>query len=357
MHLAQLRARNFRLFEGLSLRPHRQLNLILGANAAGKTTLLESIFCLGRGRSFRGNSPSELAGQNERRWAVTGVVEEENDRPPASVLVQWSDAGTELRLARATATTAELVRALPVQILEPATHRLLHDGPSYRRSYLDWGVFHVEQAFYPAWRRYQRALRQRNQALRSRAEPRMIAAWDPELAGAAAEIDQYRRDHLSRLHHRFGELVSRFLGIADWSLELQPGWGGGRTLIENLHEHLGRDRRTGVTSVGPHRAELRIRLDRHQVRNRLSRGQLKLLLAALLLAQCEEIGRHGGRQPILLMDDFAAELAEAFQKSLLITLAQYPGQVFITAFEAAGPLRESGDAATFHVEQGRLRVT
>lgn len=353
MFLAQLRAENFRLFQRLSLRPHPRLNLFVGPNAAGKTSLLEIIYCLGRAKSFRGNSPAELAGTAAKHWIAAGHIANP-DQPEVPLGVRWIGGQTEVRFAGAHAAAAELVRAFPVQILEPGMHRLLQDGPGYRRSFLDWGVFHVEHSFHQTWRRYQRALRQRNQALRGRGSDSEVRSWDAELVGSGLELDRLRREHVAEITPATGALIKDLLGIKDWQLELRPGWNAEAGFEQRLRSQLARDRRMGMTVEGPHRAELLIRLDEHSVKNRISRGQQKLLIAALLLAQSALVHARTGKPPALLVDDFPAELAPAFQAALMNALQQYPGQLFITSFDRGGPLEALREASMFHVEQGRL---
>lgn len=353
MHLAQLRANNFRSFTQLSLQPHRRLNFIYGPNAAGKTTVLEAVYCLGRGRSFRGNSPNEISGPSDKGWGLLARAQRASG-PARRIGVEAGASGTQLSLEDRPATVSELVRALPVQILEPGMHRLLQDGPGYRRSFVDWGVFHVEQGFHAAWRRYQRALRQRNQALRARSSARLVAAWDADLAAAGEEIQALRAAHIAALLPGFQVRARQMLDVP-CSLELRPGWAGD-SLARVLQQKLQRDQRMGLTVEGPHRAELLLCVDGLKARNRVSRGQQKLLIAALLLAQCELVGTRAGDHPILLVDDFPAELAPGFQAALLRQLTEYPGQVFITAFEPEGLLAHAGDAAVFHVERGRLHA-
>jgi DNA replication and repair protein RecF len=354
MWLGDLRAENFRLLEPMSLRPHRRCNLVIGPNAAGKTSLLETIYTLGRGKSFRGHSPAELAGPSGRRWSLRGRIHRD-ESPGVNALVNWDAAGTHLSLEPGGEVSAlDLVRALPVQILEPGMHRLLQDGPSYRRSFLDWGLFHVEQDFYPAWRRFQRALRQRNQALRTSASASAVRAWHAELAGAGTRLQELRAVHVTGLEARFRALVHELLGLDDAVLDLLPGWPRDRDYATALDAGLPRDQKMGTTVEGPHRAELRIRVDAHGARNRVSRGQQKLLIAALLVAQAERVGAATGSAPLLLVDDFAAELADAFQLRLAAVLGRYEGQVWITSFERNAALDTLPEAAMFHVEQGRI---
>ena len=156
MHLARIKGENFRLFEKLDFNPHPRVTFITGENAAGKTSLLESIYCLGRAKSFRGNGPAELAGAGGRHWQVMARLQQA-DLPSTTVKVAWNPEGTSVHFGEGgRPTAAELVSQLPTQIIEPAMHRLLQDGPGYRRSFLDWGVFHVEHRFFPVWRRHQR---------------------------------------------------------------------------------------------------------------------------------------------------------------------------------------------------------
>lgn len=355
MRLLQLKAENFRLLQTLSLQPHGRLNFIFGANAAGKTSLLESIYVLGRGRSFRGSSPQDIVGEAGTHWLVFGRLENDESAVRQSLGLRWTGVETDIRIDGQTSTSLELLRTFPVQILEPGMHKVLQEGPTYRRSFLDWGVFHVEPTFMPQWRRYRRALRQRNQLLRSGADDRQLAAWEPELAEAGEALDALRRAHLDSIRATVSSRIGELLGEGEWSFDLHSGWARGTGLRDALAKQRSADRRLGMTQQGPHRAELRIRADGRAAKNRISRGQQKLLIAALLFAQSEEIGAKTGRHPVLLADDFAAELADAYQAPLLGALQSYPGQVFVTAFERSGVLAQDLDSAMFHVERGSLR--
>lgn len=355
MRLLQLRAENYRLFRELSLQPQRRLSFVFGANAAGKTSLLEAVYTLARGKSFRGNAQSDLAGAGGRHWRVTGRVAPADELPARRLGVQWQDGVTQLRVDGREATSLDLLDALIVQILEPGMHRVLQDGPTYRRSFLDWGVFHVEPSFLSAWRRYRRALRQRNQVLRQGGSDRELAAWEPELAEAGALLTTQRQQHLSAVGPSTSRRLERLLDEGRWQFDLQPGWSRGQTLEEALARGRATDRRMGTTQSGPHRAEVRIRAGDHAIKHRISRGQQKLLIAAMLLAQSEAVATATGRYPILLIDDFGAELAEHYQTALLVELQSYRGQVIATAFERVGVLRSVDDCSMFHVERGVLR--
>lgn len=350
MRFTRIAGRNFRLFAEFQFEPLPGLNLILGANAAGKTTLLEALYALGRGRSFRA-APPELLGPAGSEWLVQARAATAG-QPELAVGLAWTGEGLQIRMDQADATLQELVRRLPVQLLEPESHRLLDEGPTYRRRYLDWGVFHVEHRLFPAWRRYQRALRQRNHALRRGQDRAAVEAWNGELAQTGEEIQDYRAAHVEALRGPLAAEVAALLGPMDWSLELSRGWPADVSLAQALASHYEADRRLGATARGPHRAELRLRLAERSVRHQISRGQQKLLIAALLLAQAQLIRAQTGTEAVLLVDDFPAELGPPFQAALLEALQRYGGQVFLSAIERTGALESLGKSAMFHVEHG-----
>jgi DNA replication and repair protein RecF len=355
MHLTRIGAENFRPFARLSLDPHPRRNLFVGANAAGKTSLLEAIYALGRGHSFRGTA-AEVAGRDGAHWRLAAEYARSGDAG-GSIGISWADDTRRVAIDGAAAPLQELIRTLPVQILEPESHRLVEDGPVNRRRYLDWGVFHVEHRFFPAWRRYHRALKQRNGALRGGAARTEVAAWDAELAASGSELHQAREQHLARLTQRFDAQVADLVQEGPWALELDRGWPEGLALADALAASYPRDAGAGATLVGPHRAELVLRLQDVPARHRISRGQQKLAVAALLLAQAGLIAEASGRAPIVLVDDVNAELGAEFQESLALALAGYPGQVFATAIEPPRSAAWRENLSVFHVEHGSIRTT
>ena len=351
MQLSYLQSDNFRLLAATRIEPHMRLNLILGDNASGKTSLLELIYCLSRKRSFRTSSATDLAGSAGRYWRGAGRFETGNDQPANRVKLNWVPG--ELSLSSdGDLSLAELSRRYPIQLLEPGLHRLLEEGPAYRRRFLDWGVFHVEHSFFPAWQRYQRALRQRNRALKNGSSD--ARAFEPELAAAGELVQQLRADSIEALKAPLGRRITQILGSVDWSIELLGGWNAEFSLAQSLAEHRQRDQRYGQTVEGPHRAELRLRLNGAKARHRVSRGQQKMLIAALVMAQCDEVLRSTAISPILLVDDLVAELGQGYQQALVAALNAYPGQCFVTALEHRGNMEALEAGKMFHVEQGAV---
>jgi DNA replication and repair protein RecF len=216
----------------------------------------------------------------------------------------------------------------------------------------------VEHEFLATWRRLRRALRQRNSLLRDGGNAKLLAPWSHELAEAAERFTQLRRGHVAEIEARSQALLARLLPGEHWQLRYAQGWDAERSYLDVLEAGIERDRRHGLTMSGPQRAELGFYVAPGQegaarsVKGRISRGQQKLLIAAFIMAQCWIVAERGGRTPVLLLDDFAAELSAEFQTRLLGVLLDYPGQKFVTALERSALLEGVAEAHMFHVEHG-----
>lgn len=353
MPIALLRGQNLRLYRTLEIEPHPLLNLITGGNAAGKTTLLEAMFVAARGRSFRAQSLAELCGPLHSGWTVFMEIRgpDRFDR----VGIGWSKEGVEARLnEERNARLAEVIRTVPMQMIDPAVHRLLDEGPGYRRSFVDWGVFHVEHRFHEIWRRFQNGLRQRNSALRGGLPDRLVQAWNEELAISADQLDKMRERHVMATREALVCWAGRLMDEEYVNFEWQRGWPTEASYRDVLERNLEQHRRLGTTVQGPHRAELKITLSEVKAKGRVSRGQKKMLVCAMVLAQAQVLIEKGVTPPVLLLDDFASELSAEFQIRLAAALIRYPGQKFITAFESPAAFSAHGPTM-FHVEHGAVR--
>lgn len=350
MSLERLRLKGFRCLadQDLSL-GHR--NLVYGPNAAGKTSLLEAIFMLGRGRSFRAARREAVIADEAAEAVVSGEVSRGESVARLGISVDRSRA-TRIRVnGRDETSAASLAEWLPVQVIDPDVHSLVEDGPGGRRQFLDWGVFHVEHGFLDAWRRYHRAMKQRNAALRGRRR-RVLAAWDEQLEEAGRSVTEARTRYLAALADHVGPLAGELLEV-DVALEYRPGWPEGATLAEALASSRDRDLRLGVTHVGPHRADVAVRVRARKARGRVSRGQQKLLAASLLLGQVAHLAQVRGIRSVLLIDEVASELDRGRLDALMTIVGRLDTQLFVTALEA-DVIRLSGPVSRFHVERGKL---
>jgi len=347
--LLELRIEHFRCLESVHYQADPHLNLIVGPNASGKTSFLEAIYFLGRGRSFRSPQTQALIQTGRSDFTVFGRLH--GAGPAQRVGVSGRRQGIEIHIdGRPGGTRADLARCVPVQVIDAEVHELIQGGPETRRRFLDWGVFHVKHAFLPVWRRYRRALQQRNAALRRNDAAGAVSAWDPELVEFGEQVHRERLAYFEQLAAEFKQTADKLLGSVV-NCRYLSGWGEDRSLTEALAGSADRDRALGATQVGPHRAELKIDVESLAARHRVSRGQQKLMGAALVIAQSRLVASTIGERVVLLVDEPRAELDQARLGLLMTALQQAPVQLFLTTLEPDG-LPLTGGGRVFHVEHG-----
>jgi DNA replication and repair protein RecF len=331
MGLRRLQVTDFRCLQAVEVPLDSRFTLISGANGSGKTSVLEAIYLLGRGRSFRTRRLDTLIRRGSARFIVFG--EASSGLTPVPLGIEGSDAGVRARIAGVAASSlAQLALALPVQIIDPEVHKLIEEGPVRRRRFLDWGVFHVEPGFIEIWQSYQRVLRQRNAALKARQPRSVVAAWDRDLVRHGEDLSAARSRYVDQLALPAAELGRALLG-QEVVLSYRPGWARERTLGEAVENSWSLDLERGGTQVGPHRAELGVQLGGVAAKDRVSRGQQKLLAAALLIAQVKLFPAEAAARPTLLLDDPAAELDQQHLACLIEAVSGQGNQLVVTTLQ------------------------
>jgi DNA replication and repair protein RecF len=349
MSLAELRLEDLRCLGRVELELHPRLNLISGDNGSGKTSLLEAIYLLGRGRSFRTRHTAQLIRHQTSRLWVHGRT---NPEPGHSLGVEFArDGGLTIRIDRAPADSrVQLSEILPVQVIDPGIHRLVEEGPTQRRRWLDWAVFHVEPDFVRHWQAYMRALKQRNAALQSGME---TEPWDGELIRFGELLTAARARLVEGLQGHWIAALRR-LGAVEASLGFFQGWSRELGFGESLRSHRDRDVERGITGVGPHRFDVLLRVDGRSAREVVSRGQQKLLGVAMAVTMAQYLSESAGRQSTLLLDDPAAELDAERTEALLQTVGDLGAQLVVTSLQARDTRLGEPDAV-FHVEHGTVK--
>lgn len=359
MAISRLIVSQLRNIERLELSPAPGVNLIVGANGSGKTSLLEALYLLGRGRSFKTNKHKAFIKRGTSQVTVFGEVKTLPDVMSISAGVTKSlDGRHQIKVAGAEATSAaSLLELMPMQLIEPETFKLLASGPSYRRQFIDWGVFHVEQSFFPCWQRLNRCLKQRNRLLRrGKIERAELLAWDQEFAALAESITRQREAYIAQLRPVFNDFLGALVDLPGLAIDFYSGWNVKLPLLDTLAEMLTSDCRRGFTQVGPHRADLRVKYLEHNAGEVLSRGQQKLVICALKIAQGYHFSKLTGRPCIYLLDDLAAELDGTHLDRLCQMLATLNCQLFITSVDSVAFSKSWSpmDLKVFHVEHGGL---
>ena len=355
MGLLKLDIYHVRNIQQQSIKPSEHINFIFGENASGKSSILEAIYILGRAKSFRSASIKSVINTQQQHLVVAGQLSHQHQIQQLGI--QLDGKAIEIHINRQPSQKrADLAYALPLQLIHPKSYELLDAGPQIRRECLDWGVFNHDEHFLQAWRRCKKALSQRNSLLKSK-QSQQLNVWDKELAYYGTIVDVSRRQYLSNLKPVFLEIIKKFLDFEYLDISLVSGWDTEIPLLQLLEADLDRDLRYGFTHSGPHRADFLITVNKQLAKDFVSRGQLKLLVLSLKLAQVQLLANKQNAMSCILIDDFAAELDISNRAKLLEFLADLPCQVFITATEMAdfGSVELIKNYRLFHVEQGNIK--
>lgn len=349
-----------RNLHSVELYPSPTINLIHGPNGSGKTSLLEAIHILGVARSFRTPDIRSVISSGVAEATVFADIVSRSDtdhRQPLGVQ-KTRDGQHKIRFAGKDIGVSELAGLLPLQIIDSTAFLLLDGSPQVRRQYIDWGTFHFSEHFIHQWRCFNRVLKQRNSLLKcGRIDPANRQVWDAEFIQFGEAITALRSAYIKALEPLFSALMQRFLCEFKCSLEFHAGWDNNYSLAEALEQSYQRDLLRGFSGVGPQRADLRIRANGYQASQRLSRGQKKLVVGALKLAQGMLCDQLTGKQCIFLLDDLPAELDTEHRALFCEVLAQSAGQCFISCIEpeALYPLfQDSRSIIDFELSDGQL---
>jgi DNA replication and repair protein RecF len=353
----KLQITQFRNIGQETMFPAHSVNIITGENGSGKSSILEAIHVLGLGRSFRNTQQTPLIQQGSRECTVFGVLDSGISLGASRSL----DDQPQVRVNGDKATSsAELASHLPFQLLNSDAFRLLEGGPKTRRQFIDWGVFHVEHRFHQHWREFKRCLQQRNALLKKKAPRVQIIPWTEEFVRHAEIIDQQRKRYLDQFLPVLEVMLKELIHIENLSFSYYRGWGE-EGLAEALDRNLERDTSIGHSGPGPQRADLKIKMGNQYADDILSRGQQKLLVSAMKLAQGAYLAETSSQRCMFLIDDLPAELDKANRIKVCKLLKQLGGQLFITGThdqELLDTIQESGFTDTeyklFHVKHGRI---
>lgn len=359
MALSRLIINNFRNLASIDLEPSPNFNFIVGHNGSGKTSLLEAIFYLGHGRSFKSHISNRIIHYDADNFVLHGKIDEaqhswsvgiQKDRSGDTVLKINGEDGNKI---------ADLAHLLPMQVITPEGLTLLNGGPSFRRAFLDWGLFHQHAEFYSQWANLKRLLKQRNAALHQVRSYAELKPWDLELVKTTYAVSQMRAEYAEALRPEIEKTTQFFLPELEINVSFHQGWEKGADYAEILEQGFERDKNLGYTMVGAQKADFRFRANGLPVEDVLSRGQLKLLMCALRLAQGEYLVAQKARQCLFLIDDFASELDPTKRELLAHRLRESGSQVFVTAItkEQLSQMQwlEGKNDRLFEIEQGRIK--
>lgn len=359
MHLKSLKANNFRNLETVSVELSADLNVIYGNNAAGKSSFLEAITYLISARSFRSSKQTTFSNYSAESFDIFG---EFSDSSRLGVMFSNKDRSKMVKLnGDLVKSLVDVVNLYPVQSLSPESYHLVDSGPNERRKFLDWILFHVEHSYQKAWSGYNRMLKQRNALLRNKTsfDLDVFNSWNLKFIESAILLDEYRtwiaKELCEVLVVVLKELKVTFAD--DIKLSYYSGYTG--ELEDKLISSFERDRNNGTTQYGPHKADLKISVKGLFARDVLSRGQKKVLINCLFLAQTRLLKSKTDKDSLFVIDDFSSELDEYNQMSLVRALcAEKNVQIIMSCLlpDMIKPLiKEYNSVKMFHVEHGIVK--
>ncbi len=357
MYLEWLQPGQVRNLQQTRIEPGPGLNIFTGRNASGKTAILESLYLLGRARSFRTPRIREVINKGQDSLQVSAGVAYCRSGLHVTTGIEKGRGQVTIRYnGSSVRTVSEQARQIPLVLVTPESHQLVTGTPKQRRHWLDWAMFHVEPSYLEAWRDYFRALRHRNSLLKSSVrDPGAYQGWETAMGRSAARLARHREDFIQQLKTALDEPPSSVLEGPDVAVQHFPGWAASMDRFEEfLADERELDREAGFTRYGPHRADLVFRAGETPVSGLFSRGQIKLFVCRLIMAEARVLARQSGEPPLFLQDDYTAELDDEACERLLAGLEGEGWQCFLNTTEPRNTGFLTADVQWFHVEHGRV---
>jgi DNA replication and repair protein RecF len=356
LQINRIKIENLRNITEAAISPHNRLNIIIGNNGAGKTTILEAIYLLARARSFRQKRDGRLIKEGTERLTLFAQLQT-TENYTHKIGLQKTRRQTEIKKdGKNLKRLSELAKTIPLTIITPNIQRIIEEEPQHRRRLLNWGLFHVEHGYGELVNRYNKTLAQRNSALRGSTQ--QLKVWDKQLNSLGVEINRLMEVYCSVWSQAISEMLKQTKIVKPIQLALASGWREDETFAEGLERNRKLDRERGYTSCGPHRADLKILHEGRAIKSSFSRGESKITAAVLLLTQTKIMAEKTGESPILLVDDLKSELDHDRCNDLLEIIHEMAVQTFVTNLEMDSlKTNLTSDAyQLFHVEHGDIRL-
>ncbi|MET1256511.1 DNA replication/repair protein RecF [Aliikangiella maris] len=360
MYFKALQYRGLRNLKPGKITFDRELNIFFGDNGAGKSSILEAIALIASGRSFRTNKFELIANHADTQFTLFAQMD---DQTKVGLGYTKANKKREIRLNGETINSlSALSKIYPTQVLSPESYHLIDSGPAERRKYIDWCLFHVKHDYHEYWKKYNQVLQQRNALLKSikykGSSKAQLDSWNSQLCSLSNIINRAREDIIEQLEYELNKIIIKL--DAEFCNELKigyyPGYSG--MLDERLVESLESDIRSGTTKYGAHRADIRLKVEQGLVKDYFSRGQKKIIINALFLAQTAVLKRLSNKDSLFLLDDFTSELDEQNQRSLLELLFQQKNvQTMLSCLQrdSLSWLKNRYNSThMFHVEHGTI---
>lgn len=338
-----------------TLQPSKKLNIIVGPNGSGKTTVLESLYLLSRGRSFRTRNIKKVISHSKESLVVFAKLSTKEGI--SKIAIKKSERKTTVRINEKTQSKAsELSRHLYTHLIRPESQTLLENGSAARRGFIDLGVFHVKHQFLNISKKYNQLLKQRNKLLKTR-QFDTLNVWDTKLVEYGIMITNERENYVGLMEKELAAILRGFIQDVDIKIEYLKGWDKDSSLAEAMAKAADRDKRYGFSTIGTHKSDIKVMANNKLAKDFLSRGQMKLLVIALYLAQIKLMSKAASKSVCVLLDDIGAELDADNLKKVMLLLEGLDTQVFVTTTNQKRFLAfiKKNETKVFHVKHGEIQ--
>ena len=338
----------------MGFNPSKNLNVFVGPNGSGKTSVLESLYLLSRARSFRTQNIKKVVSHNKDSLMVYAELNDVGGHN--KIAIKKNQADTLIRInGKTEKKTSELSRYLHTHLIRPESQTLLENGSSVRRSFIDWGVFHVKHRFLEVSKKHNQLLKQRNKLLKTK-QLDTLAVWNNKFIEYGTIVCRDRQEYVLKLEQALSLIAKELIGDIRVEVVFVKGWADSLTLEQALIKAETRDVFYGHSTVGAHKSDIKILVNNKLAQDYLSRGQMKLLVIAMYLAQIQLMSLSADKTVCVLLDDLAAELDQQSFRKVMRFLNQLGVQVFITTTNKDLFLEyiEINDSKVFHVKHGEI---
>ncbi|MEZ5471494.1 MAG: DNA replication/repair protein RecF [Marinicella sp.] len=358
MFIKQLKINGFRCYESVDLMFEKKINVFIGPNGSGKTSVLEAIYYLSTGKSFRSKKNKVLVNNLQNQFTLFCQFSETEGRTQnLGVSFNKNTGQKQIKLNQnQVKNQSEIAHMIPVVAIDPESYLFIDKGPQYRRSFLDWLVFHVKPEYLQVWTQTMRCQKQLNASYKSQYN-QTTTHWEQQYILQANQLNDLRRVFFKQLEILVMEKVSMFLPeVNNFCIHYFQGWSKENDLTEQIKKDREKNLNYGSLYSGVHKMDIKCRVNNSQAQDVLSRGQKKIISIIFNLCFIEMLTAATKLNPIVCFDDLDAELDGVKTNLLCDFINNSQNQIFLSTVDLEKVTSLLNEFSVFHVKPTGIDV-